>query len=449
MFNKKNKCIMKSLLSLALMLTIFTTLSIAEEPNAERGKKRLEQTPFIPAFWPTAAYERVWKQWGIDEKPTDYAKAVADRYGLHQAPYANDELPMGLRKANYIFTTGVGIDCMTCHGGAIMGQSIVGLGNSTLDIHALFEEMATAAGNPIRPPFQFSQVRGTSEAGAFSVYLLGLRNDDLTAARKPRELGLHDDAVEDVPAWWLLKKKKTMYYTGATPADSVRSLMQFMMHPLTLSSQFDQSEPAFRDIQKYLQSIEPPKYPFEIDVQKAKRGELLFLDNCAKCHGTYGNDWTYPNRIIPLKEIGTDPKRFENIGKPFGEAYNKSWFAQEAPAKPIRETDGYQAPPLDGLWATAPYFHNGSAPTVWNVLDSQSRPKRFTRSYETNEVDYDKVHLGWNIQDVPKDDIPSTSIERRKIYDTAEPGRSNGGHTYGNHLSDEERTELIEYLKTL
>ena len=441
---------MKTKLTVLLTLIfVVGTVCNAQEPNAERGKKLLEETAYIPAFWPTAAYNRVWRQWNVAEKPNEYAEVVAKRYGLHKAPYDNDGLPMGLRKANYLFNTGIGIDCLTCHGGSIMGQSIVGLGNSTLDIHALFDEMAKAAGNPIRPPFQFSQVRGTSEAGAFSVYLLGLRNDDLTGASKPRDLGLHDDAVEDVPAWWLLKKKKTMYYTGATPADSVRSLMQFMMHPLTLPSQFEKAEPDFRDIQKYLQSIEPPKYPFAIDAEKARRGEQLFLDNCAKCHGTYGPDWTYPNRIIPLDEIGTDPKRYENIGQSFGEAYNKSWFAKETPAKPVRPTVGYQAPPLDGIWATAPYFHNGSVPTIWNALDSKSRPKRFTRSFETNEADYDKQHIGWKIRKVSESDIPSTAIDRRKIYDTSQPGRSNAGHTYGDNLSNEERWELLEYLKNL
>ncbi len=124
-------------------------------------------------------------------------------------------------------------------------------------------------------------------------------------------LGLHDDICEDVPAWWLMKKKKSIYATGATDSRSVRTLMQFMMHPLTTSKDFEKHEPAFRDIQQYLINMEPPKYPFAIDQDKAVKGEKLFKQNCATCPGTYGEKWTYPNKVIPLEEIGTDPTRFK------------------------------------------------------------------------------------------------------------------------------------------
>ena len=63
---------------------------------------------------------------------------------------------------------------------------------------------------------------------------------------------------------------------------------------------------------------------------------------------------------------------------------------KEGDGKPVRATAGYQAPPLDGVWATAPYFHNGSVPTLAGVLNSKARPKVFTRSYHTGEEDYDK-----------------------------------------------------------
>lgn len=445
-----------------LLLSLFCTISTANaqeyDPEAaERGRKALESTAFIKAFWPRSAYDNVWKVWGNEPKPLNFPQAFRERYGLHPAPYPNDNYPMGLRKADQIVGTGVGIDCMTCHGGSIFGKSYVGLGNSSLDIHALFEEMAAASSNPVRLPFQFAQARGVNEAGAFSVYLLGMRNPDLSL-RKRQDLGLRDDSCEVVPAWWLLKKKKSMYFTGAADARSVRSIMQFMMHPLTTPGDFEKAEPAFRDVLQYILSLEPPKYPLEIDQEKAEVGRELFTQNCAKCHGTYGENWTYPNKIVPLDEIGTDPKRFENIGLPFGEAYNKSWFAKEdgeawfapgTPGKPVRETDGYQAPPLDGIWATAPYFHNGSVPTVYGVLNSKARPKVFTRSFQTAQEDYDSRQLGWKIQEVSPPALNLPAIERRKVYDTTQPGRSNTGHTFGDHLTDEERFAIIEYLKTL
>jgi hypothetical protein len=237
---------------------------------------------------------------------------------------------------------------------------------------------------------------------------------------------------------------------GATDARSVRSIMQFMMHPLSLPGDFAKAEPQFKDILEYLLSIEPPKYPLPIDKNLAATGKVIFTENCAKCHGTYGEQWTYPNKIIPLDEIGTDPKRYHNINEKFGNAYNTSWFAKESPqGKKVQATAGYQAPPLDGIWATAPYFHNGSVPTLAGVLNSKARPKAFTRSFRTEIKDYDAVNVGWKITET----LPSLKnlnpYERRKIYDTTQPGRGNGGHTYGDDLSDAERKALIEYLKTL
>jgi len=419
----------------------------AAAPMAEeRGRLALTQKAFIPAFWPKPAYDLAWKTWGVAAKPKDYDAAFRERYGLSKAPYANDGLPMGLRLAPYLpFTRGLGIDCMTCHGGSILGESRVGLGNTSLDIQALFEELAASVDVNIKLPFTFSQVRGTNEAGAFSVYLLGSRNDDLSPRETRRDLGLHDDACEDVPAWWLLKKKKTMYHVGATEAQSVRSIMQFMMHPLTLPADFVKAEPEFQDIHKYLLSLSPPKFPFAIDRESAKQGEELFRRDCAKCHGTYGETPAYPNKIIALEEIGTDPKRYQNINEKFGDAYNASWFAKGF--KPLMPTGGYQAPPLDGVWATAPYFHNGSVPTLASVLESRARPKIYTRSFRTGEEDYDRVNVGWKVRKT----VPggANDFERRKIYDTTQPGRGNGGHTYGDELSDAERRAVIEYLKTL
>ncbi|HEY2909541.1 MAG TPA: hypothetical protein VGI99_04810, partial [Gemmataceae bacterium] len=302
-----------------------------------------------------------------------------------------------------------------------------------------------------KPPFTFGNVRGTNEADGFGVYLLGFRNPDMSLSGKWVNLGLRDDTCADVPAWWLLKKKRTMYYTGATDARSVRSLMQFMMHPLNTADAFPKAEPAFRDILAYLVSLTPPKYPFPIDKAKAARGAAVFKENCSRCHGSYGEKWSYPNKVIPLDEIGTDPVRFQAVSAKYGKAYSESWFAKEdGDGKPLRMTAGYQAPPLDGIWATAPYLHNGSVPTIYQILNSKSRPKRFTRSFKTGEADYDKERVGWKVTEL--DDVPGTDMsayERRKVYDTSKSGRSNAGHTFGDALTDDERWAVIEYLKTL
>ena len=437
-----------------VMATILpaTAARTADAEAVERGKKALLGKCYAPPTMTRRAYEVIWKQWGVKEKPAaaDYDRLFRRRYGLHEAPYPNGGLPMGLRPASLPLGLGkgIGMDCMVCHGGSIAGKSYVGLGNSILDYQAFYEEMSAADGRAPRTPFQFCNVRGTNEAGSMAVFLLGYREPNLDRRLHRLNLDLHDDLCEDVPAWWLLKKKKTMYHTGGADARSVRSLMQFMMSPLNSASDIKRAEPDIKDIQAYLLSLKPPKYPLPIDRSLAARGEEVFRDSCARCHGTYGDKWTYPNKIVSIDKIGTDRRRFDGITRKFGAYYSQSWFNEDYP---IRETNGYQAPPLDGIWATAPYFHNGSAPTVYHVLRSKSRPKIFTRSYRTDLDAYDPVKLGWKI--VVLTERPNAKklspIEYRKVYDTHAPGCGNSGHTYGDKLSEDERMAVIEYLKTL
>jgi mono/diheme cytochrome c family protein len=438
-------------------LFLVTAPLAAATPCAERGREALLGRAFNLPAWGAQAYRDAWRSWDVTRKvpPADYAQAFQERYGLHAAPYPNHGYPMGLRESYALLTRGITTDCLLCHAGSIAGQSVIGLGNTSLDIQALFEDLAVADGRSPRLPFVFSNVRGTSEAGAMAVYLLGWREPDLRARTTRLELGLSDDLCEDTPAWWLLKKKKTMYHTGAGDARSVRSLMQFMLGPLTVPSTFPREEPTFADIRAYLLTLEPPKYPFGIDHTLAATGEKLFVAHCARCHGTYGAQSTYPNKIVPLDVIGTDPNRYAGVSAAFASYYNRSWFGHErhgwlAEDYIARATPGYQAPPLDGIWATAPYLHNGSVPTVYHVLNSKVRPRCYTRSYRTDADAYDPVRLGWKVWPVESGADPRlSSFERRKIYDTTLPGRGNQGHTFGDDLTEPERLAVIEYLKTL
>jgi hypothetical protein len=88
-------------------------------------------------------------------------------------------------------------------------------------------------------------------------------------------------------------------------------------------------------------------------------------------------------------------------------------------------------------------------PTVYQVLNSKARPARFTRSYHTGAEDFDPVKLGWKYREVSAPDPALPARERRKVYDTTQPGRGNGGHTFGDELTEEQRMAVIEYLKTI
>src|SRR5205085_5509280 len=138
--------------------------------------------------------------------------------------------------------------------------------------------------------------------------------------------------------------------------------------------------------------------------------------------------------------IGTDRTLAEGVSGRTVEHFNKSWLARQLgpDGEQYQLTDhgGYQAPPLDGVWATAPYFHNASVPTVYHVLNSKARPKAFTRSYGGEKEDYDPVKLGLKFTVVQEGKGAGlTPGERRKIYDAALPGRGNAGHTFGDALS--------------
>src|SRR6516225_4431151 len=308
-------------------------ISGADEPTAaQRGRQALVTRAFNLATWRISAYDDAWQHWSSEPKqPENYAQAFMARYGLHPAPYDNGRYPMGMREGNSLVGKGLTSDCLLCHGGSIAGKSYIGLGNSALDIQAFFEDMSKANGGKGKTHFTFSNARGTSEAGGMAVFLLSHRDADLNILLKPIDLDLRDDLCEDVPAWWLLKKKKTMYHTGSTDARSVRSLMQFMLVPFNMQSTFEKEEHTFKDIQAFLLSLEAPKYPFPIDRALADKGEILFNETCSKCHGTYGEKWTYPNKIVPIDTIGTDRKRYDGISAKFGDYYNKSWFAREKP----------------------------------------------------------------------------------------------------------------------
>src|SRR5262245_57782737 len=234
------------LLAVAGIIVLTPTARSGELSPVERGRKALLEHSYIPPAWTPDAYRNAWKRWpGVAEKPAEYDRAFREHYGLHSAPYPNGDYPMGIRPSSRLLLKGINVDCLVCHGGSIAGKSYVGLGNASLELQGLFEDLYGVEGRKSNMPLTFSNVRGTSEAGAMAVYLLGFRNTDLSLHASWENLGLKDDMCEDVPAWWLLKKKETMYHTGGTPARSVRSKMQFMMSPLVSRSEFDKHETAF------------------------------------------------------------------------------------------------------------------------------------------------------------------------------------------------------------
>jgi hypothetical protein len=408
-----------------------------------------------PPFWSLRAYDDAWKRWGVAEKPEDYPSAFRERYGLHPAPYENGGLPMGFHRTRGLLGVGQGLgnDCLLCHSGTVAGRTVIGLGNSALDMQTLYEDLPAADGMDPATPLPVSNVRGTTEASNFAVFLMQFRDTELRH-RPPVKFPICTTICEDAPAWWLFKKKRTIYHLGVADSRSVRTMMPFLLVPFNSAEWIKSREPDFADIRAYLLTLEPPRYPFPIDRGMAERGRGVFERTCARCHGTYGPDGRYPNKVIDLDEIGTDPMLAEAFAPEMSAHYLKSWFVRERGpnGEPLHGLNGggYQAPPLDGVWATAPYLHNGSVPTVYHLLRSETRPRIFTRTFRGGEDDYDRAKLGVKVTVLDRAPDPALpAFERRKVYDTSQPGRGNGGHTFGDRLTEDERLAVIEYLKTL
>ncbi len=362
----------------------------------------------------------------------------------------------------------VSTNCLSCHAGAINGRLMVGLGNESSDFT---RDVATYALAVAALAEGDAEMRAVTEwadrmrvlGPSITMDTVGVNPaDNLTAvliAHRDRDtLGWSDTPLIDVPdigvvpvsvpPWWNMKKKNAMFYTTVGRGDHAR----FMMTASTLCT--DSVEEAreidsyFPDISAYLASIEPPAYAFEIDAREAEKGRRVFEATCARCHGTYGDPETYPNLVIGVDEVGTDDMLARNSFSAAGELiewYNQSFFGELAVAAPA---EGYIAPPLDGVWATAPYFHNGSVPTLAAVLESSTRPTYWTRSFDSR--DYDEAAVGWQFETLEHGKAEERDVAlRARIYDTSLPGYGNGGHVYGDALDQRERASLLEYLKTL
>jgi mono/diheme cytochrome c family protein len=211
---------------------------------------------------------------------------------------------------------------------------------------------------------------------------------------------------------------------------------------------------------RWLDTAQPPPYPYPVDQTLAARGKPIYTHYCASCHGRreppFANNppgpHEYVGKITPIAAIGTDRHRLDsfthllavNLGTNYA-GFEKDWgYDKPYPQrfKHYRKTWGYANTPLDGLWLRAPYLHNGSVPTLADLLEpAANRPKKFFRGDDV----YDPVKVGF---------VSNVDHEGRRKFspiDTGTAGNGNGGHDgqeYGTYLPPDEKRALLEYLKT-
>jgi hypothetical protein len=255
------------------------------------------------------------------------------------------------------------------------------------------------------------------------------------------------------------------------------------------------------DTQTGFSGLRPPKWPAgilpPIDAQLAAKGAPLYASLCQGCHLPPVSDaafwsstrWLPANAageryldpvVVPITDIGTDPAQATDLrnrklvlpaaigigqtdfGPALGTLVEKvvdRWYATQSPPIPdaVRQqmsgnrANGIQAPlaykarPLDGIWSTPPYLHNGSVPSLYALLSPVAeRPRTFFLGSRA----YDPVAVGYS----------EAPFEGGFEVDTSTPGNLNTGHEFndgtgagiiGRRLQPDERRALVEYLKTL
>jgi hypothetical protein len=181
-----------------------------------------------------------------------------------------------------------------------------------------------------------------------------------------------------------------------------------------------------------------PRFPFTVDDTLAAHGGALYQRHCADCHDWHGKS---VGQTVPIQEIGTDSCRLDSFTPELAANQNTLGAGQWWRFRNFRKTDGYVNMPLDGLWARAPYLHNGSVPTLGDLLKPpEDRPCFFYRG----DDEYDPIAVGFRSDRERCDD--GRALFK---YCAGARGNGNGGHKYGTDLRDDEKKALLEYLKTL
>jgi len=243
------------------------------------------------------------------------------------------------------------------------------------------------------------------------------------------------------------------------------------------------------ELEQWVADLKAPKWPDDfgpIDQAKAEQGRVAYERTCSGCHALppypmtpkeenqFGKQFIVVN-MIPVEQIGTDPRAIENmlgwkvktgnLAPLFGGAAEmpapavlvaatqgafKRLAAEQGltedeidayrgyrlPAQSPPNLKAYKARPLAGIWSTAPYFHNGSAPNLYEVI---LPPGQRSASFYVGSRSFDPKHVGF----------VTDQAEGTSLLDTSLPGNRNTGHPFGEGLSDEERWAVVEFLKTL
>lgn len=424
------------------------------------------------------------------------------------------DLGLGATLLNTNGAEGLTFSCAACHSADLFGKKIIGLTNRFPRANEFFStgkrllpfahpklfEIATGASpeeieilRSTRYAVQFvgtkkPQALGLDTSLAQVALSLARRNKDEYAtrsklrARFPRHSDLKTLVADSKPAVWWNVKYKTRWLSDGSIIQGNPIHTNFLWNEIgrgidlkSLESWLNSNQKKIDELTATVFATEAPYYldilPMKtIDLNLAKKGQKHFKNHCMGCHGDYKKNWDSPNaHFMPLAEqvktaevwyhkktpvinVGTDPGRYIGM-KAFADELNNLKISKTINTI-VAAQEGYVPPPLVGIWARWPYFHNNSAPNLCAVLTrSSERPKIYYSGKAVNpETDYDEDCAGYPTGHK----TPESWKNKKHLYNTKKPGLSNQGHDEGIFLENGkelltplEKRALIEFLKTL
>lgn len=438
--------------------------------------------------------------------------------GVYSVPYPNGQRPdyrMGFSQIETADGTGLTLSCAECHSANLFGKTVLGLTNRFSRANETFvaaklvvpeiqpwmlRDSVGATDGEIRMlerlqanlrsvATKMPQQRGLDTSLAQVALSLARRENDEyatktpEAAAHPRPEPLSRQIADSKPAVWWNVKYKDRWLSDGSVVSGNPIFTNILWNEIgrggdlrELDQWFARNESVIRELTSAVFASEAPRFtdffPAErLPIDRAKHGEALFNARCSRCHGIYEKAWDLPGATgrplvkqletvqvdypspTPVRDVGTDPHRYLGMSS-LARGLNTLAISRDNGIV-IETQKGYVPPPLVGIWARWPYFHNNSVPTLCDVLTRhEGRPTMyFAGEANDPERDFDSRCNGYpRGRQMPPEWTRNTSM----LYDTARAGLSNSGHDEGiflkggqELLTPQEKSDLIIFLQTL
>ncbi len=385
-----------------------------------------------------------------------------ESFGFHREP--SHTLPVGISVRRYGIDR-VGFNCATCHSTTVDGGAIIpGAPAVRLDLQAYVDFLLQASVDKRFDADAIFEALSTLNEPLGLIDRLVYRwviipqirrqassviEDNSWMTTRPRfgpgrtdagnpwrfRFGMHpkdDDTIAtvDFPSLWNqgIRQSAWLHWDGNNNSLQERNLSAALAGGARADSLDFKS---IARVEDWSLNAPPPLYPFDVDTALASRGAQIYAGSgCIECHDKGGASY---GGTTPIAEVGTDRKRLDAFSNELLRNFGSVGKGTPWQFSHYRKSDGYANSPLDGIWARAPYLHNGSVPNLYSLLAAPgARPARFYRGCD----EYNSEMVGFD-------------CESGFLYDTAMPGNGNGGHEYGTTLPGSDKRALLEYLKTL